>query len=186
MLKNEVLKALEVLKNGGIIVYPTDTVWCIGCDATHNQAVKKIKEIKKCRLSKGFNILLDSDNKLQSFVKQVPEVAYDLIQYAEKPLTIIYSGAKNLAQDIITPDGSIGICVVKHRFCQQLIQQFRKPLVATSANISGDKTPKNFSEINPKLFELVDYVVNIEQNVIKENLPSTIMKLEADGTFKFL
>lgn len=186
MLKHEINKALEVIKTGGIILYPTDTVWGIGCDATNSQAVEKIIEIKKRASNKGFIVLLDSDNKLQSYVNPVPEIAYDLIEYAENPLTIIYSGAKNLAANVIAPDGSVGIRIVKHDFCQQLIQQFRKPIVATSANISGNATPKNFSEINLKLFELVDYVVNIQQNSTEKNLPSTIMKLEADGKFKFL
>ncbi len=186
MLKDEINKTLEVLKTGGIILYPTDTVWAIGCDATNNLAVDKIIALKKRASNKGFIVLLDSDNKLQGYVNPVPEIAYDLIEYAENPLTIIYSGAKNLAANVIAPDGSVGIRIVKHDFCSQLIQRFRKPIVSTSANISGHVWPKNFIDINPELFELVDYVVNIDQNSMEEKLPSTIMKLEADGRFMFL
>jgi len=186
MLNTEIKNALQVLKNGDIILYPTDTVWCIGCDATLSNAVDKIIEIKKITSKKGFIVLLDNENKLQSYVSQVPEIAYNLIEYTEKPLTIIYSGAKNLAPNVIAPDGSVGIRIVKHNFCQQLIQQFRKPLVSTSANFSGSNLPKIFMDISPELLDMVDYVVNLEQNDVEEKLTSTIMKLEADGKFEFV
>ena len=186
MLKNEVNKALEVLKSGGIILYPTDTIWGIGCDATNSVAVEKIIKIKKRAANKSFIVLLDTDNKLQSYVSEVPEIAYDLIEYAEKPMTIIYSGAKNLAENVINPDGSVGIRIVKHDFCNELIQRFRKPIISTSANISGDVLPKNFQSINPELLDLVDYVVDWEQEIIEPKSPSTIMKLETGGKFEFI
>lgn len=186
MLKNEITKTLEVLKAGGIILYPTDTVWGIGCDATNPQAVQKIIDIKQRASNKSLIVLLDTDNKLQSYVNQVPDIAYDLIEYAENPLTIIYSGAKNLAPNVIAANGSVGIRIVKHDFCSPLIQQLRKPVVSTSANISGNSSPKNFSDINPELFSLVDYVVDFEQENLEEKKPSTIMKLEADGRFEFI
>lgn len=128
----------------------------------------------------------DSDNKLQSYVSEVPDIAYDLIEYAENPLTIIYSGAKNLAPNVINEDGSIGIRIVKHDFCEQLIQRFRKPIVSTSANISGENSPAYFSEISQEIIDNVDYVVDLEQESKAQKRPSTIMKLEPSGQFIFI
>ncbi|HEX7367024.1 MAG TPA: L-threonylcarbamoyladenylate synthase [Pelobium sp.] len=186
MLKEEINKALEVLKQGGLILYPTDTVWGIGCDATNFEAVAKVYALKKRDEGKTMIILLDTENKLQSYVSEIPDVAYDLIEYTEKPLTIIYSGAKNLANNLLNADGSIGIRIPKHDFCQQLIQRFRKPIVATSANLSGENTPVNFSEINQEIIDGVDYVVDLEQESSEPKAVSTIMKIEANGTFAFI
>lgn len=186
MLKNEINNALEVIKAGGIILYPTDTIWGIGCDATNPQAVQKIIDLKHRATSKSFIVLLDTENKLPSYVNPVPEIAYDLIEFAENPLTIIYSGAKNLAHNVIAVDGSVGIRIVKHDFCSQLIQRFRKPIVSTSANLSGQTSPRIFTDINPEIINLVDYTVNLEQDNIEHKNPSTIMKLEADGRFQFI
>ncbi len=186
MLREEVNKALEVLKNGGLILYPTDTIWGIGCDATNADAVDRIFKLKGRDAKKSLIILLDSDNKLQSYVSEVPDLAYDLIEYAENPLTIIYSRAKNLAPNVIHDDGSIGIRIVKHEFCEQLIQRFRKPIVSTSANLSGNPSPMNFSKIAGELISGVDYVVDLEQEHLEEKRPSTIMKLDPDGSFKFI
>lgn len=186
MLKDEINKALEVLKNGGLILYPTDTVWGIGCDATNEAAVAKLYALKKRDESKSMIVLLDTENKLQSYVSEVPDVACDLIEYTEKPLTIVYSGAKNLASNLINADGSIGIRISKHDFCQQLIQRFRKPVVSTSANLSGEPTPENFNSICAELIDGVDYVVDLEQMNAEMKHPSTIMKLEADGKFVFI
>lgn len=186
MLKNEIAKALEVLQKGGLILYPTDTVWGIGCDATNPEAVAKVYALKKREDSKSLIILLDTENKLASYVSGIPDVAYDLIEYAEKPLTIIYSGAKNLASNLINADGSIGIRIPKHDFCQQLIQRFRKPIVSTSANISGEPTPGNFAELSEAIINGVDYVVDLEQSSSEIKQASTIMKLEADGKFVFI
>lgn len=165
MLKTEIEKALAVLKNGGVILYPTDTVWGLGCDATNADAVEKINTIKGRQSDKSFIILLDNDSKLQSYVDEVPEVAYDLIEYAEHPLTIVFSGAKNLAKNVISADGSVGIRIAKHDFVQQLLQRFRKPITSTSANISGQPTPSFFDEIDEEIKESVDYVVNWEQEL---------------------
>src|ERR1700761_692877 len=147
MLRDEVQKALKVLKEGGIILYPTDTIWGIGCDAANTDAVKKIYHLKQRDEAKSMIILLDTDNKLQSYVKEVPEIAYDLIEYAENPLTLVMPGAKNISPALINADGTVGIRVAKHDFCQQLIQRIRKPLVSTSANISGRPSPQTFDEI---------------------------------------
>lgn len=186
MLKTEIEKALTVLKNGGVILYPTDTVWGLGCDATNEAAVEKINSIKGRAADKSLIILLDNDAKLQSYVNEVPEVAYDLIEYAEHPLTIVFSGAKNLAKNTISADGSIGIRVVKHDFVQQLLQRFRKPITSTSANLSGSATPQFFDEIDEKIKGAVDHIVDWEQELRSPKKPSTIMKLSPSGQFSFI
>jgi L-threonylcarbamoyladenylate synthase len=186
MLKEEVNKALEVLQNGGIILYPTDTIWGIGCDATNAEAVDKVFKLKGRAENKSLIILLDTENKLESYISGVPEIAYDLIEYAEHPLTIVFSGAKNLAKNVINQDGSVGVRVAKHPFCQQLIQRFRKPIVSTSANLSGQTFSGNFSDISDEIIKGVDFVVDFEQEKQINTRPSTIMKLEPDGRFTFI
>lgn len=185
-MKDEINKALEVLKNGGVILYPTDTVWGLGCDATNPQAVAKVNEIKGRPAEKSLIVLLDTDAKLQSYVTEVPDVAYDLIDYAEKPLTIIFSNAKNLAPNIISADGTVGIRIVKHNFCQQLVQRLRKPLVSTSANISGQPTPRFFAEISQEIKSKVDYIVDLEQDNHTPTTPSTIIKLGHGGQYQLI
>jgi L-threonylcarbamoyladenylate synthase len=186
MLKDEMAKALKVVQEGGIILYPTDTIWGIGCDASNTQAVKKIYALKQRDDSKSMIILLDNENKLLSYVREVPDIAYDLIEFAENPLTLVLSGAKNISPALINTDGSIGIRIVKHLFCGQLIQRLRKPLVSTSANISGKPFPKYFMAIDPEIVDGVDYVVDLEQHDMQVKKQSTIMKLEADGRFNFI
>lgn len=186
MLKEEINKALEVLKSGGVILYPTDTIWGLGCDATNPEAVDKLLKIKNRPAEKSLIILLDVDNKIQSYIDEVPEVAYDLIEYAENPLTVVFSGAKNLAKNVINEDGSVGIRIIKHDFCTPLIQRFRKPIVSTSANLSGAPSPKYFDDISLAITEGVDYVVNFEQENRTPKKPSTIMKLSPGGQFQFI
>jgi L-threonylcarbamoyladenylate synthase len=186
MLKEEVEKALQVLKDGGIILYPTDTIWGIGCDACNPEAVEKVFKLKGRDEAKSMIILLDTENKLPSYVKDVPEIAYDLIEFAENPLTIIYSGAKNLAANTIARDGTVAIRITRDEFSKQLIQRFRKPIVSTSANISNEPSPTNFQEISDKIIDGVDLVVNWKQDDLSPKKPSTIMKLEADGRFSFI
>jgi len=186
MLKEEINKALEILKSGGVILYPTDTIWGLGCDASNPEAVDKILKIKNRPAEKSLIVLLDVDSKIQSYVTEVPEIAYDLIEYAENPLTIIFSGAKNLAQNVINEDGSVGIRIVKHDFCTPLIQRFRKPIVSTSANLSGEASPKNFDDISGEIIDGVDYVVDFEQESRTSKKPSTIMKLSPGGQFEFI
>jgi len=186
MLRDDVNKAFEVLKNGGLILYPTDTIWGIGCDATNLEAVEKVFKLKGRSEQKSLIVLLDSANKLQSYVNEIPEVAYDLIEYAENPMTIIYSNAKNLAKNAIAIDGSIGIRIVKHTYCEQLLQRFRKPIISTSANFSGQPSPTCFNEISEEIKEGVDYVVNFEQDDTSTKKSSTIMKLEPGGLFSFI
>lgn len=186
MLRDEINKALEVLKQGGLILYPTDTIWGIGCDATNQETVDRVFKLKGRAEEKSLIILLDTANKLPSYVREVPDIAYDLVEFAENPLTIIYSGAKNLAGNAIAADGSIGIRIVKHTFCEQLINRFRKPIISTSANLSGQPAPSNFSEISEEIRQGVDYVVNWEQEDLSPKKPSTIMKLEPSGRFSFI
>jgi len=186
MLKKEIDNAINVLRSGGVILYPTDTVWGLGCDATNEEAVAKINAIKGRTTDKSFIVLLDSDTKLQGYVTEIPDVAYDLIEYAENPLTIIFSGAKNLAKNVINADGSIGIRVVKHEFCKQLLQKFRKPITSTSANVSGQPTPAIFDEIDSQIIDAVDYVVDWEQELTTPKKSSTLMKLGPSGQFSFI
>lgn len=185
-MKEDINKALEVLRNGGLILYPTDTIWGIGCDATNADAVAKVFALKQRDESKSLIVLLDTDNKLQSYVSEVPEVAYELIEYSGKPLTIIYDGAKNLAPNLISIDGSVAIRVANHPFCHQLIQRFRKPIVSTSANISGQPSPTHFTEISSDIKEGVDYIVRFGQDDLSKRNPSTIMKLDASGKFSYI
>ncbi len=186
MIREEINKALEVLKNGGTILYPTDTVWGLGCDATNEDAVDKINKIKGRAADKSLIVLLANSNNLQSYISEIPEVGYELIEYAENPLTIIFSGAKNLAKNVINNDGSVGIRVVRHDFCEQLLQRFRKPIVSTSANLSGQPTPLFFDDIDPAIIEAVDYVVDFEQENRTIRKPSTIIKLGPSGQFEFI
>ena len=186
MLKNEVEKALQVLKDGGIILYPTDTIWGIGCDACNAEAVDRVFKLKGRNEAKSMIVLLDTDSKLPSYVRDVPEIAYDLIEYAENPLTIIYSGAKNLAPKTIASDGSVGIRITRDDFCKELIKRFKKPIISTSANLSSQPSPANFNEISDEIIEGVDLVVDWKQGDVSIKKPSTIMKLEPDGRFIFL
>ena len=186
MFRDEVAKALKVVQEGGIILYPTDTIWGIGCDATNTEAVKKIYALKQRDEAKSMIILLDTENKLGSYVREVPAIAYELIEYAESPLTLIMPGARNISSALISEDGSIGIRIARHNFCQQLIQRLRKPLVSTSANISGRPSPKNFSQVEQEIVDGVDYVVDLEQHSTGLKKPSTIIRLQPDGRFEFL
>ncbi|WP_099372755.1 L-threonylcarbamoyladenylate synthase [Sphingobacterium sp. 1.A.5] len=184
--KEDINSSLETLRSGGLILYPTDTIWGIGCDATNPDAVEKIFALKGRDKGKSMIILLGNDNQLSSYVREVPEVAYELIEATDKPLTIIYSNAKNLAENVVADDGSIGIRIVNHPFCEQLLQRFRKPIVSTSANISGDPSARNFSEISEEIINGVDYVVKFEQQELANGTASTIMKLDPSGKFEFI
>lgn len=185
-MNDDIQKALETLRSGGVILYPTDTIWGIGCDATNPEAVDKVYRLKGRSKDKSLIILLEADHQLAAYVNEVPEVAYQLIECTEKPLTIIYSHAKNLAPNLLADDGSIGIRIVRHPFCQQLLKRFRKPIVSTSANPSGMPAPRWFDEIDEGIRNSVDYMVRHGQEDQTERHPSTIMKLEPGGRFIFL
>jgi L-threonylcarbamoyladenylate synthase len=182
----EINKALEVLNKGGIILYPTDTIWGIGCDATNSEAVAKIYNLKQRIDSKSMLVLVDNENRLQQYVSEVPEAAWQLIEVSDKPLTIIYSGAKNLAKNLLAEDGSIGIRIAKDEFCEKLIGRFRRPIVSTSANISGEKSPALFDEINSVIKDKVDYIVNWRTNDLTPGQPSSIIKIDALGRFTII
>ncbi len=183
--KDEINNALTILKKGGLILYPTDTVWGIGCDATNPEAVEKVFQLKKRSDLKSLICLVSDFRMLNEYVENVPEVAYDILKYAKKPTTIIYDDPIRVAENIIAQDNSLAIRVPKDDFCKKLIQKFRRPLVSTSANLSGEKTPQNFKEINPVILEGVDYVVNL-QHEKKSGKPSAIIKLKNDGSVKVI
>lgn len=174
------------MREGGVILYPTDTVWGIGCDATNEDAVRRVYEIKQRQDSKAMLVLVDSSVKVDFYVRDVPEVAWDLIDLADKPLTIIYSGARNLAANLLAEDGSVGIRVTNEDFSKRLCQQFRKAIVSTSANISGQPSPKNFSEISEEVKSAVDYIVGYRQEEISNPKPSSIIKLDKGGVIKII
>jgi len=185
-MNDDLKKACEVLRKGGVILYPTDTIWGLGCDATQEEAVKRIYEIKRRSDSKSMLTLLDSPALLDRYVDDLPEIAFELIECADKPLTIIYSGAKNLAANLIAQDGTIGIRITKEEFSQKLCRQFGKPVVSTSANFSGEPAPQNFSEINSEILRLVDYVVNYRKDETEKSKPSSIIRLENNGVIKII
>jgi L-threonylcarbamoyladenylate synthase len=185
-LNDDLQKAHEVLKAGGIIVYPTDTVWGIGCDATNAEAVNRLYEIKKRSDSKTMLVLLDAPGKLNMYVREVPDIAWDLIDLSVKPLTIIYDGARNLAPNLIAEDGSIGIRITNETFSKKLIERFKKPLVSTSANFNEKSTPALFSEIDKELLKLVDYVVQYRQNDKTRSKPSGIVRVKNNGEIKVI
>ena len=174
------------MNEGGVILYPTDTIWGIGCDATNEEAVRRVYQIKQRSDSKAMLVLVDSPVKGDFYVQDVPEVAWDLIEVADKPLTIIYSGARNLASNLIAEDGSVGIRVTNEEFSKRLCQQFRKAIVSTSANISGQPSPANYSEITEELKSMVDYVVGYRQEEIGHPKPSSIIKLDKGGVIKII
>ncbi len=174
------------MREGGVILYPTDTIWGIGCDATNEDAVRRVYEIKQRQDSKAMLVLVDSSVKVDFYVQDVPEVAWDLIELADKPLTIIYSGARNLAENLLAEDGSVGIRVTNEEFSKRLCQQFRKAIVSTSANISGQPSPKSFNEISEEVKSAVDYIVGYRQEEMSNPKPSSIIKLDKGGVIKII
>lgn len=178
-------KALQVLKSGGTILYPTDTIWGIGCDATNVAAINKIFEIKKREKTKSMIILVESEKRLQDLV-DVPEMAWEIIDLSEKPVTIVYDNPRGLPKEILAVDGSIGVRLVKNDFCRKLISKLNKPLVSTSANFSGDKSPMKFSDINPEIIGLVDYAVEENRDTVSEYSGSSVIRVWNDGRIKVL
>lgn len=185
-IKADIEASLKVLNEGGIILYPTDTIWGIGCDATNPKAVSRIYSLKQREDSKSMLVLLHNSNLLSSYMETVPDIAWELLEAAEDPLTIIYPGAKNLATNLIAEDGSIGIRVAREAFCEGLIQRFRRPIVSTSANISGEPSPPYFDEITSEIKENVDYVVRWRQDDRSPAKPSSIIKLGVGGEIRII
>lgn len=186
MIDSELKIAAETVLSGGIILYPTDTIWGIGCDATNMDAVQLIYNIKQRDDSKSMLVLVNGHNMLKQFLEAIPNQAEELLRKAEKPTTIIYPGARNLAGNLLAEDGSVGIRITSDPFCKKLIEYTGLPIVSTSANISGDPSPSRFSEISTRIRQQVDYVVNWRQNETESSLPSAIIKLDLDGGISIL
>jgi len=177
MLKDEVNKALEVVRKGGVILYPTDTIWGIGCDATNEAAVRRVFEIKRRADSKAMISLVDNPNRLARYVRDIPDVAWDMMELAMTPLTIIYDDVMGLAPGMIAEDGSAAFRVTKEEFSHELCFRLQKPLVSTSANISGEQTARTFKEISDEIKNAVDYVVHYSQQGKEKHQPSRIVKI---------
>lgn len=185
-MEEDIKKAFEVLVSGGLILYPTDTIWGIGCDATNEEAVHRVYELKRRVDSKALITLLDNPIKLDYYINEVPSLAWDLIELSEKPLTIIYDGARNVAPNLMAEDGSLAIRVTKEKFSQELCRRFRKALVSTSANISGEPAPANFDDISEEIKQGVDYIVKYRQDDTSKSKASSIIKLGKTGEVKII
>lgn len=188
--EQDIKNAVEVLRRGGVILYPTDTVWGIGCDATNQEAVKRVYDIKQRDDSKALICLVDSDARLQRYVRQVPDVAWQLIDSLKeseaKPMTIILDGALNLAPNLIAEDGSIALRITNEPFSKELCYRFQKALVSTSANISGQPAAQNYQDITPELLEAVDYVCWSRRQEHKPHAPSSIIRLRQNGEVEII
>ena len=185
-MREEIQKAVDVLKAGGVILYPTDTIWGIGCDATNEEAVKRVFDIKKRSDSKSLIALVDSDVRLERTVEKVPVVAWDLIDFSEKPVTIIYDKPVGIAASAVNADNSLGIRVVKDKFCKELIRSLNQPIISTSANISGEKQANCFTEISEQIKNSVDHIVNLRRNESEQKQSSMIIKLDNTGLIKII
>jgi len=184
-INQEVYNAYEVIKNGGIILYPTDTVWGIGCDASNAEAVAKIYDLKKREESKSMICLMNGEKMMYNVFKEIPDVAWEIWDLSEKPTTLILDNPRNVASNIIADDKTLGVRIVKEPFCFKLLERMKRPLVSTSANLSGMFTPKSFKEISPEIINGVDYVVNLHRENSCDK-PSTIIKLSLDNQVKII
>ena len=184
--ESDIVQCLKTLSAGGLILYPTDTVWGIGCDATNAEAVNRVYQLKQRDDSKALIVLIDSADHLDHYVIDVPVIARELVDVAVKPLTIIYEGAYNLAQNVLGEEDSVGIRVPNDEFCHRLCERYGKPIVSTSANVSGQPTPGTFAEIDRAIVDGVDYVVEYRRGDVSPRQPSNIILLSRDGTFKII
>ncbi|MBR3115342.1 MAG: threonylcarbamoyl-AMP synthase [Bacteroidaceae bacterium] len=184
--KEDMAEAVRVLKAGGVILYPTDTVWGLGCDATNAEAVERIYRIKQRQDSKALIVLADSEAMISRYVAEVPEVAWDVIELATRPTTVIFDRGLNLAPNLLAQDGSVGIRLSREAFSSQLCFHLRKPIVSTSANVSGQPSPRIFREIIEEIRQQVDYVVRYRQDDIKPASPSSVIKLGRGGEVKII
>lgn len=185
-MKEVIQKAVEVLEEGGIILYPTDTVWGIGCDATNTDAINRIFKLKQREESKSMIVLVANEVQLERCIKDVPEMAWDLIELSEKPTTLVLNNPIGFSEKIVAKDNSIGIRVTRDRFCQELIRRFRKPIVSTSANISGSPTPGSFDAIEAAIKDGVDYIVPLRQDETEAKTPSSVIKIDPSGLIQIL
>ena len=184
-INQEIQNAYEIIQKGGIILYPTDTGWGIGCDATNAEAVAKIYKLKKRAETQSMIVLMNGEKMTYTVFKDIPEVAWQIIDLSENPTTLVLDKPRNVAPNLIAPDQTLGIRIVKEPFCFKLMEKMKKPLVSTSANISGQPTPKSFKEISPEIIKGVDYVVNLHREKIAGK-PSTIIKLTNDSQVKVI
>ena len=185
-IQEDIKNAIDTMRNGGVILYPTDTVWGIGCDATNPDAVAKVYKIKRRDDSKALICLVDSDARLQRYVRNVPEVDWDLLELADKPTTVILDNAVNLAPNLVAEDGSIAMRITKENFSKELCFRFQKPIVSTSANISGEPAAQNYRDISEELLNAVDYVCRTRRQEHKPHKPSSIIKLSENGEVKII
>ena len=185
-MEDDIVNAIRVLQQGGTILYPTDTIWGLGCDATNVKAVEKIYRIKSRTEAKSLIILLDNIDKLSTYIEKVPDITADLLASITNPVTIIYSNARKLAENVIASDGTIAIRIVKDDFCDELIRRFGKPIVSTSANISGFEPPAIFSQVVEEIKKSVDYIVSYKQDTFTRSKPSTIIRLRDDGMYTII
>ena len=184
-MREEIANCIEILEQGGLILYPTDTVWGIGCDASDKKAVQRIYSLKKRPDTKTMLCMVANDAMLEKYVEEVPDLAYDIMDLAVKPVTIIYDRPRGIASNLVAQDNTLAIRVTADPFCQRLISRFKKPIVSTSANIGGQPTPQSFSEIDDHILKGVDYVVNLKREGTQES-PSSIIKLGNDGRVKVI
>ena len=185
-IAEDIRTAVQTLRQGGLILYPTDTIWGIGCDAANEEAVRRIFQLKQREDSKAMICLVDSANRMQRYLRQVPDVAWDLVEYADKPLTLILDGAVNLAPNLIGEDGSIGIRITQEAFSHELCYRFQKAIVSTSVNISGEPPAQNYRDIDPRIIEQVDYVCWTRRQEHKPHQPSSIIKLGMGGEVQII
>ena len=184
--RDDIRQAIDVMNHGGVILYPTDTIWGIGCDATNEEAVRRVFAIKRRDDAKALITLVDSEAKLQFYVPEVPDVAWDLIELSEKPLTIIYDHARNLAPNLLAEDGSAGIRVTREEFSRNLCMRLKRAIVSTSANVSGEPSPKRFADISPEILAAVDYVCTSRREEQTNPPASSIIKLGSGGLVKVI
>jgi L-threonylcarbamoyladenylate synthase len=182
----DIAEAVRVMRAGGVILYPTDTVWGIGCDATNAEAVAKIYAIKKRAESKAMICLVDSDNRIQRYVRNVPEVAWDVMTMSEKPTTVILDGADGLAKNLIAEDGSIAMRITQEPFSKELCYRMQKPIVSTSANISGEPAAQNYCDISEEIRNAVDYICTSRRQEHQPHKPSSIIRIRQNGEFEII
>lgn len=185
-MKEDIRRALDVLNKGGVLLYPTDTIWGIGCDATNEEAVSRVYAIKRRTDAKALITLVDSEAKIQGYVREIPDVAWQLIDCSTRPLTIIYDGARHLAPNLLAEDGSVAIRLTREAFSRELCLRFHRPIVSTSANLSGEPSPATFDDISEDIKQAVDYVCTSRRDDRTPARPSSIIKLAANGEVKII
>ena len=185
-MKDTLRQALTALRSGGLILYPTDTLWGIGCDATNEQAVARVLALKERDDAKGLIVLVDTETRIAGYVEEVPDMAYDLIALADRPLTVVFERAKNLAHNIIASDGSVGVRVVQHELCQRLVAQLGRPIVSTSANLSGSPAPRVLGEVDERIVRGVDFVVPERFHGPASDRPSGVVAIGSGGLVRVI